>query len=319
MSLNESNTPLKELQPYSPVHRLTAADLCAVVVTYHPDSGAKYRLKRIISQSGYLIIVDNASPLSEIDFGDLGPRVELIRNERNEGVAAALNRGIQRAMELGYHWVITFDQDTEISTEFVQLSLSALAQVHRPEGVGVLGANFVDSNTGRIALRSSDYLVAVNSVITSGTLMSLRAYAKVGGFCDSLFIDLVDHEYCLRLRRNGYSVLMTSSVSMRHSLGNRTEFRVGPARLTLMNSSPLRRYYLARNSLWLAHKYVLCFPLAIAKILAGVFLVDAVLKMPFEGERRQKWLAIFMGIRDAFLGKHGEAGLRVCKALLPQK
>lgn len=40
---------------------------------------------------------------------------------------------------------------------------------------------------------------------------------------NDLFIDSVNHEYCLRLQKNGYKVIQLNTAIFEHNLGNRTE------------------------------------------------------------------------------------------------
>ena len=54
------------------------------------------------------------------------------------------------------------------------------------------------------------------SVITAGSLISIMAYKAIGGYNEALFIDEVDHEYCYRLRREGFQVLLCGFVKMQH-------------------------------------------------------------------------------------------------------
>jgi rhamnosyltransferase len=44
-------------------------------------------------------------------------------------------------------------------------------------------------------------------VMTSGCLTNLAIWDESGGFSDELFIDEVDHDYCLNVRRHGYRVV----------------------------------------------------------------------------------------------------------------
>ena len=72
------------------------ADVCAVVVTYHPDPGFPDRLDRVRPQVGRVVVVDNGSspPAREMLRNAAGPDVELILNDANLGVATALNQGV---------------------------------------------------------------------------------------------------------------------------------------------------------------------------------------------------------------------------------
>jgi GT2 family glycosyltransferase len=43
--------------------------------------------------------------------------------------------------------------------------------------------------------------------MSSGNLLNLAAFKQVGAYNESFFIDYVDHEYCLRLKKKRFSIL----------------------------------------------------------------------------------------------------------------
>src|SRR5277367_2887275 len=91
---------LNDESPESPLH---GSAVCAVLVTYHPDSELPARLSRMAPQVGALVIVDNGSAETELRMlRELAadPRIHLILNFENLGVARALNLGVQRAASL---------------------------------------------------------------------------------------------------------------------------------------------------------------------------------------------------------------------------
>src|SRR6267378_1599856 len=76
-------------------------DVCAVVVTYNPDpDSARVLWPALLAQVGRVIVVDNASggDLRQWILDGRADRIELVRNDRNQGVAAAQNQGAARAM-----------------------------------------------------------------------------------------------------------------------------------------------------------------------------------------------------------------------------
>ena len=90
---------------------------------------------------------------------------------------------------------------------------------------------------------------AVRATITSGSLVRLAALQKTGLFDERLFIDSVDHDFCLRSRARGLLVVEASDQVMDHSLGNITRHRFFWRTVNCTNHSPLRRYYITRNQL----------------------------------------------------------------------
>lgn len=237
-------------------------DVCAVLVTYHPDSGLGARLSRVLAQVGAAIIVDNGSTDAEMQMlreRCAGPAVTVICNLENLGIARALNIGIERALASGFCWALLLDQDTEVDGDMVERLLAAHASCPSGDRVAAVGSRFRDTQGRRIeSLRlaaKGDEWAEVESVITSGTLLSLAAYRAIGPFRDDFFIDHVDTEFCYRARAAGYRVIETVQPLMSHTFGAPTLHRVLWSTTWTTNHSPDRRYYMARNNTALLREY----------------------------------------------------------------
>jgi len=114
--------------------RTAARDVCAVLVTYHPDAEFSARLREISRQVDAVIIVDNGSTdLEQQRLRGLAedPAVELIFNIENLGVARGLNIGVQRAIALGYRWALLLD--LKIQETFPERNRLAVIGVFREE------------------------------------------------------------------------------------------------------------------------------------------------------------------------------------------
>ena len=240
----------------------TRADVCAVLVTYHPDGDFPARLRRVVPQVGGTVIVDNGSAAAALamlnEVSASGPAT-LIANGENLGIARALNNGVRHALAHGYSWALLLDQDTQVDDDMVDRLLATLAGF--PEGVrpAVIGSRFRDTNgrppeTLPLGAKGENWQ-EVESVITSGSLLSLAAYTKIGPFRDEFFIDHVDTEYCLRARAAGYRVIETLAPLMSHTVGAPSRHRMLWKKRWTTNHSAERRYYIARNNTVLLREY----------------------------------------------------------------
>jgi rhamnosyltransferase len=291
-------------------------NICAIVVTYFPDARFIARLDRIQQQVARVIVIDNTANLAPGIFPDVTgrPGIEVIRNGQNLGIGAALNQGLARAMELAYAWAITFDQDSWVRPELVTTLLNIYAAQRDPENIGVIGCNIQDENIFESPNKFSSnapIFVEIESVITSGSLMPLRTFSAAGPFRSDLFIDFVDCEYCLRLRKLGYRVLMSTAPLMTHALGaaTRVSFGIGIVRIPFVRSNrpSLRRYYMTRNAIIVGKKYFATAPRWVLVSLIRV-LIFAPLKIPFEQTARLKrFRATLRGAFDALRSKTGKA------------
>jgi rhamnosyltransferase len=87
----------------------------------------------------------------------------------------------------------------------------------------------------------------VESVITSGSLLSLAAFQRIGEFRGEFFIDYVDADFCFRARAMGFRVIRTRKPLMSHAIGASTRHGILGIHKWTSNHSADRRYYIARN------------------------------------------------------------------------
>jgi rhamnosyltransferase len=224
------------------------------LVTYRPGPGLDGRLADILRQVAALVIVDNGSAEGEIqalrEHAQQG-RIALVFNGANLGLARALNIGIEHAIALGFSWALLLDQDSHIDADMVQTLLAVRARCADRQHVALIGAGFREKHRrsakiARLEDRGNEWQEA-ETVITSGSLLSLQAYEVIGPFRDEFFIDHVDTEYCARARSRGYRILRTLRPIMTHSIGKPTQHRLLWMKKWTSNHSADRRYYIVRN------------------------------------------------------------------------
>jgi rhamnosyltransferase len=285
--------------------------VCAVYVTYHPDAKFPERIARIAPQVAHIIIVDNHSNEDALRMlHDLSKSIncELIENKENFGIATALNQGARRAIELGYAWSLTLDQDSWPEAHLVATLIEIYtAHPHREE-VKIVGSNYRNPITNYIFLQCKDAalnFIDTETVITSCSLMSLKAFEEVGPFRDDFFIDQVDHEYCLRLRSYGYKVIISCKPLMVHPLGSQTSHKILWKRPVCLNHSPLRIYYMTRNRFVLYRIYAFKETHWVMGDLDAA-LKEAILILLFEDQKIKKIMAMLVGIFHAVSGNMGK-------------
>jgi rhamnosyltransferase len=290
---------------------LPTKDVCAVVVTYHPDPEFPARLSGILRQVGALVIVDNGSGEAEVKMLRelaVNPLIDLVLNSVNLGIARALNIGIQRAVTRGFTWVLLLDQDSCVDDDMVQTLFAVQAAFPNRDRLAVIGAGFRDVNKGsREASHEAraDPWEEVEFVITSGSLIPLAVHAVIGPFREELFIDSVDIDYCFRARAKGYRLIKTRKLIMSHAIGASTQHSVLWMNKWTTNHSPDRRYYIARNDtvmlreygnyvlgLWALKSFVRCFRLCKRVVL-------------YEQMKTSKIIAVVQGWWDGIRGHMG--------------
>jgi rhamnosyltransferase len=284
-------------------------NVCAVVVTYHPDDAVLDNLAAVRPQVQGLVVVDNGSSEAKRSLLRLASREQkftLIENGANMGIAAALNTGVKWAQSVGYTWVALFDQDSTAPPAFIDTMLRAYDTHCRRDRVALLVPRYIDSRLGiplpAIYAGNGSLQVAM----TSGSLIPIAILCQEGGFEESLFIDGVDYEYCLRLRSNGYTVEECTEAVLLHAPADFTECRVNGSRLFLTsNYSAERRYYRDRNKIWMMRKYYARYPGFFLSTLSNS-VKDCLKILLAENDKRRKVFHMALGVRDGLLGRMGK-------------
>lgn len=196
-----------------------------------------------------IFIIDNSSCIS---FKKYPSNTKYIPLYKNYGIAYAQNIGIREAKRNGYDYIIFFDQDSRPDINTIFKLKNEFCKIKR-EGVniGAIGPSIFDSIDKRFYKGtglSREVPMQTSSIISSGTFTSIEVINKVGGMANDLFIDYVDHEWCWRLKSNGYSVFISNDCYMSHKVGNKTlHFLKFPFTI----SAPIRYYFQYRNYIWL--------------------------------------------------------------------
>ncbi len=282
--------------------------IAAGITVYEPDiKRLKENIESTLNQVSRLYIVNNASrDISEIRLiYAQNEKVVFIENEKNMGVAFALNQMCNAASNDGFEYIMTLDQDSLPESDLIEKYLSYIDF----DGVAMLTPKFDDDNEPEnISSATQSPYEFVERCNTSASLVKLSVFKEVGGFDENLFIDCVDFDYCTVLIKNGYKILRVNGAVLHHRLGESKEVRffmpIGKMfgikklqkPLYTYNHSPLRTYYYARNIKYYMYKHKDFIDLKTEK---RVYLKWIVLKLGFEKQRFKKLKAILKGNRDA--------------------
>jgi rhamnosyltransferase len=242
-------------------------EMLILIVCYN---GAKTILNTVYS---CLITAKPVSVLA-VDNGSTDPTLTLLKSVQdnrfevvsmgyNSGLGTAFNVGINAAHDRGAKWLYILDQDSVLAAGCLEKlfrtaqdllkhipSVSAISPtvrcrdfpeiIHYPlkwNGKQLLPE--IHETRGLIS-----EAVQVDSPISSGTLYRVDALKTIGGFNESYFIDFVDHECHLRLRKAGFTLWWEKNAEMFHQLG--AIQRMTDSGLWIEHE-PFRYYYMARN------------------------------------------------------------------------
>jgi rhamnosyltransferase len=235
------------------------------------------------------------------------PGVHLICNSQNRGIAAALNTGIRHAVAANYSWVATFDQDSTVTPDFFKSMLAAYEVCPFKEKVALISPVHCVSKAEWHKKKSADFsrpFVLTRAVMTSGSLIKTGAFAEVGWYDESMFIDYVDFDFCLRLGQRGYQIIRSCRSCLLHNLGSLEVHYVFGWRTTIKSHNASRRYYIMRNRINLYRRYARTFPFWFLQDFFWL-LLDFTKILLFEQNKRAKLRNAFKGIRHGLAGISG--------------
>jgi rhamnosyltransferase len=298
------------------------SDICAIIVTYHPDPLAlSALLKAVAIQVGTTVVVDNTAPEDIGQFGDVPmDGVQVLFQNQNQGLAVAQNMGIDWARQYGCAYVLLLDQDSTPVEGMVAALLSAYQRLSRTERVAAVGPRFHDLREERDApfirvghlfnrkrwCEFNEQVLESDFLISSGALIPLEVIEDVGEMDAGLFIDNVDLEWSFRVRARGYRLYGVCAAAMNHRLGDsRRALPLGLGQVVV--HGPVRLYFMMRNRL-----RIYAMPhTPLAWILQDIprFVIKLMLFGVLIGPRMRNLRFMFRGIKDGLVGRQGPCPL----------
>ncbi len=302
--------------------------VAGVIVSYQPDAIFEEAVSAVLDQVDRLYIVDNGSGadiLSRIEGlkSEAGDRIIPILNADNVGLATAQNQGIVRAVQDGNDWVLLLDHDSVPEPGMVDAMLDVHMTHPDRDRIGLVAPRLYDENA---TLRSALYVSrgpfdlrrhwfgpgeVVDDVIfaiASGSLIPASVLREVGAMRDEFFIDYIDIEFALRLRRAGYKIVGVGDALMRHQLGAFQRKQLLGRDVPFNSHSASRRYFIYRNRIRVWWEYGVEIPAYISFELVAV-LIDLGKLIFLEDDKTAKLKGIFRGIRDAIRGRRSTASV----------
>jgi len=197
-----------------------------------------------------IIVVDNASTDDSLFFVEKVAEIRVLRNEKNQGFAAACNQGLSMASS---DTILFLNPDCELFDDTIPRLLEAL---HSRAEVGMVGGLLVNSDGteqggGRRAIptpwRSFVRAFGLNrfanrwpklffdfhlhkqplpagpvevEAISGACMMVKRAAVEnIGLWDEDYFLHCEDLDWCMRFRQAGWSILFVPAARVTHALG----------------------------------------------------------------------------------------------------
>jgi len=181
-----------------------------------------------------LVIDDGSSDGTPTRLGAIGdPRLRVLVQESNQGVARARNRGIEEA---DGEWIAFLDDDDFWAPTCLREHLRSIADAGAGWGYGA-AISVGPDRPSRVMMPApadelEDGLLQHNLVGPPSTVTVRRDLLdEIGGFDERLAVSLNDVDLCLRAIAKGYRNVFTPHAELVHAEGASRGLEVAPAEL----------------------------------------------------------------------------------------
>lgn len=285
------------------------------IVLFNPDMQRFFEcIQSALNQIEKIYIFDNSTDKVSWKYPN---NITYLTENKNLGIAYALNAIMRKASADGYEWVITMDQDSILPDGIVK---AYSAVIEKNKDIGIVCPQVIDNRRAYLEIKKEPSTEYVDFCITSASCTSIKAWKQIDGFDEWLFIDLVDNEFCKRLILSGYKILRLNGFVLNQEFGQikpkskkKQEFWIKLSKIFHNQNiakfsytkyvSPVRVYYTNRNIIYVNRKLKKYGPVGYrdnynCRNYFG-FLISFCLPSLLRAQDKKKvFLAIFKGIAD---------------------
>lgn len=284
----------------APMMTLATPIIGGCVILYECDVDLRANLSTYAGDLDMLIVIDNSVKRDPVIAAAVAQHAhaEYVFNGANLGIAAALNQAARWAQGRGADFLLTMDQDSSFDDTPFRVYRDRVLALPFLDRLAIAAPYFLPGEAPRLNVMDS------KTVITSGSIVSLANHVRIGPFDERLFIDEVDHDYCLRAHDMGLRVVTLPYVRLEHRLGQARNLRFASSAILWNVHTPIRHYYMVRNGLYMAVKHRKRHPGYCVRRLArlGRTIAVALLMAP---RRRERLGLVAEGIRDFLARRMG--------------
>lgn len=281
--------------------------IAGVVVLYNPNQEVIENIKSYINEIDCLFVIDNSEVSNDVIVEELQKhdKILYLPHYENKGIAYSLNEAAAEAIKNGFQYLLTMDQDSSVNQEMIKIMIESCVDEKQ---VGIIAPYYIDKmQPEKKNEKERQYILCEK---TSGNLLNLSAFKKVGKFNEDYFIDYVDIEYGFKLNLNGWKVIKVNLATIYHNEGELSARTFFFKKVHPYNYPPVRYYYRTRNLLYLRSRYKNKLPIAVRNEVK-VYLKNVIKALLYEKDKIKKIKMIIKGFRDYTQGIVGRINIAV--------
>ncbi len=281
---------------------------------YEDTSELLNSLKKINSPEFKVFVVDNNSTGDDVQKLELNYNgfIDILKCDSNLGFAGGNNVGIKQALNENADFILLINNDTVVEPDFLKVLMD---KIDSETDIGIVAPqinyynnpNKIWSAGGKIKkIRSSGFArgdiyekdISTNDRFVdfvSGCCMLIKkeVFQKVGLFDEKFFLYVEDADFCYRVRKAGYKILIASLSKIFHKIHNSTQNE--------LQTIPL--YYTTRNRLYLAKKNFPAFLFLVVLYISTTMFLKSI-GWSFTG-RSKNISAVNRAFKDFFSNEMG--------------
>lgn len=267
--------------------------ILAVVIAYYPDMELlSENMNAFVDHVEKVLVWDN-TPDGDKELANLElpgkEKTERVGEGENKGISYVLNWAWHYAVEHGYDYLLTMDQDS-LWKNFGLFIEETLLSKEAPKGIycpRVLKKR-----------KSDDIYQKADYGITSGMLVDVQILNQLGGYRQDFFVDGIDIELCLHAKKMGIDTYIISNCMLEQRFGNPKTTKILGHENHTLNYSPKRLEEIIKTHLILLRDYPCSFSLR-KKFIMNYFWKLPLKLLFLENDKWNKFKAVGRGIRNA--------------------
>ena len=158
--------------------------------------------------------------------------IKIIGTGNNDGLSIAYNYMANESInEYKLEYIFLTDQDSRFNKKILEDFFNSAGQVFiKNSNIGICSMFPKEGNRNLKIynlFKSNRIFKSTNFSINSGSLLQLKAWQKVGGYDEKLFIDKIDTDFCNSLKSRNFNIMQSMFHHFEHSIGKKKEFLFG--------------------------------------------------------------------------------------------